>query len=266
MLDSFNRRINYLRISVTDRCNLRCTYCMPEEGIKQYNHNDILKLEEIRDFAIIAVKKGINKIRLTGGEPLVRKGILNLVEMLSQIEGVEDFALTTNGILLNDFALPLKKAGLHRINISLDTMDPVKYSNITRGGDINNVFAGIEAAKKAGLLPIKINCVVNESSQEIDAKEVLDFCKINELNIRFIHKMDLQKGEFSTVEGGDGGNCSACNRLRLTANGKLKPCLFNDIEFDIRKLGYEQAFNLAVQLKPECGEVNNINAFNNIGG
>lgn len=266
MLDSFNRNINYLRISVTDRCNLRCTYCMPEEGVKQYNHDDILKFEEIRDFVLIAVKNGINKIRLTGGEPLVRKGILNLVEMLSKIEGIDDLALTSNGILLNDFASPLKKSGLHRINISLDTLNPIKYSLITRGGDITKVIEGIEAAKQAELFPIKINCVVNNSSEEKDAKEVTDFCIKNNLNIRFIHKMDLKKGEFTTVEGGDGGNCTVCNRLRLTANGKLKPCLFNDIEFDIRKLGFEKAFNLAVKLKPKCGEVNNINAFNNIGG
>ena len=266
MLDSYNRKINYLRISITDRCNLRCTYCMPETGIKQYNHDDILKFEEIRDFLIIAAKNGINKIRLTGGEPLVRKGILTLVEMLSHIEGIEDFALTTNGILLNNFAFPLKKAGLHRINISLDTINPIKYALITRGGDITKVFEGIEAAKHSGLLPIKINCVINKSSEEKDAKEVSEFCKKNNLSIRFIHKMDLKKGEFTTVEGGDGGNCIACNRLRLTANGKLKPCLFNDLEFDIRELGYEQAFNLAVKLKPKCGKVNNINAFNNIGG
>jgi GTP 3',8-cyclase len=174
--------------------------------------------------------------------------------------------MTTNGVLLKDFAQELKNAGLHRINISLDTVDPLKFSEITRGGNIEDVFKGINAARDAGLLPIKINCVIRESKDEPEAKVVTEFCAQNNLDIRYIRQMDLVRGHFSTVEGGTGGDCSLCNRLRLTANGKLKPCLFDDLEFDVRKLGFEEAFMKAVSLKPECGSVNNKGAFYNIGG
>jgi len=136
----------------------------------------------------------------------------------------------------------------------------------TRGGNIKYVFEGIEAAKKAGLSPIKINCVVMNSSQEKDAKEVAGFCEENDLKVRFIHQMNLSTGEFSIVEGGDGGNCVKCNRLRLTANGKIKPCLFNDLEFDVRELGIEEAYNQAVLNKPKSGTYNKSGEFYNIGG
>ncbi len=266
MLDSYNRNVDYLRISVTDRCNLRCQYCIPEEGVNLFDCDDILKFEEIKDFVNVAVKKGIKKVRLTGGEPLVREGTVNLVSMLSKIEGINDLSLTTNGTLLNKYAVELKNAGLQRINISLDTLSTEKYKKITKNGNLSDVLKGIEAVQKAGFRPIKINCVVENSSDEKDAREVAEFCKINKLEVRFIHKMNLKKGEYTTVEGGKGGNCKSCNRLRLTANGKLKPCLFNDIEFDIRKLGYEKAIKMAIKMKPEFGKVNNINEFSNIGG
>lgn len=266
MLDKFNRNINYLRISITDRCNLRCLYCMPEEGINLITHNEIITFEEINDFVKIAVDYGINKVRITGGEPLVRKGAVNLVKMLSDINGIKDLSITTNGILLENYAKDLFNAGLKRINISLDTINSQKYCSITRGGDINKVFRGIEAAKEAGLNPIKINCVIKESVDEIDAVEVKNYCLKNNLQVRFIHQMDLEKGNFTTVVGGDGGNCESCNRLRLTSNGKLKPCLFNDLELDIRKLGYEEAIKQAIFLKPECGTFNIKSNFYNIGG
>ena len=146
MQDAYKRHINYLRISVTDRCNLRCLYCMPEEGIPLIKHQDILSFEEIEGFTRTAVHYGINKVRITGGEPLVRKDITSLVEKLSAIEGIDDLSMTTNGILLEKFAFPLKQAGLNRINISLDTMDPERYRGITRHGDLGQVLAGIEAA------------------------------------------------------------------------------------------------------------------------
>jgi GTP 3',8-cyclase len=266
VFDSFNRNINYLRISVTDRCNLRCTYCMPEQGIHLLSHNDILSFDEIKAFTEVAVANGVTKVRITGGEPLVRKEITTLVSMISDIKGIEDLSMTTNGTLLKQFAVELRAAGLHRVNISLDTTDPEKFLAITRTGDINNVFEGIYAAKKAGLIPVKINCVIKESKEEEGAKSVSLFCANNELEIRYIHQMDLTKGHFSTVEGGTGGDCSLCNRLRLTANGMLKPCLFNNIEFDIRELGYEKAIKLAAELKPECGSKNETDAFYNIGG
>ena len=266
MLDRFNRNINYLRISVTDRCNLRCTYCMPESGIKLLDHREILSFDEIRDFTHAAVSGGVKKVRITGGEPLVRKDIVTLVRMISDIRGIADLSMTSNGVLLKQFASDLKKAGLHRVNISLDTVDPDRFRAITRTGDIKDVFDGIKAAQKAGLSPVKINCVVNSSSNEPEAHAVTEFCRDNNLEIRYIKQMDLIKGHFSLVEGGSGGNCNLCNRLRLTSNGKLKPCLFSNIELDIRELGYDKALLMAIGLKPECGSKNDKGSFYNIGG
>jgi len=266
MLDRFNRHINYLRISVTDRCNLRCRYCMPEEGIKLLSHEDILTFDEIIGFTGLAVEKGIDKVRITGGEPLVRKGIVTLVGMIAEIPGITDLSMTTNGTLLEIFAADLKKAGLQRVNISLDTVDPEKYAWITRRGNLNDVIRGIEAAQKAGLSPIKINCVTGESSSEEDVKGVAEFCSKNRLELRYIEEMNLEQGKFSIVHGGIGGHCALCNRLRLTSDGKLKPCLFNDMEFDIRALGYHEALRLAVENKPEKGTTNSKNSFFNIGG
>ena len=266
MFDRFNRNINYLRISVTDRCNLRCSYCMPEEGIQLLRHADILTFDEITNFTRIAVENGVTKVRLTGGEPLVRKGITALVRMISDIPGITDLSMTTNGILLKQYASELKSAGLHRVNISLDTIDPEKFASITREGNVFDVFEGIIAAKNAGLFPVKINCVIKDSKEEEEARGVTKFCSENNLEIRYIRQMDLVMGHFSMVEGGTGGDCSLCNRLRLTSNGKLKPCLFSNIEFDIRELGFEKAINLAAELKPECGSKNETGAFYNIGG
>jgi cyclic pyranopterin phosphate synthase len=266
MLDRFDRDLNYLRISVTDRCNLRCIYCMPEEGIKLFRHEEILNFNEIAGFTKVAVSKGVTKVRITGGEPLVRKGITALVRMISDIKGIKDLSMTTNGILLKQYANELSAAGLQRINISLDTIDPEKFKTITRNGDVNDVLEGIEAAKSAGLFPVKINCVIKESKEEEEARAVTRFCIDNNLEIRYILQMDLVKGHFSTVDGGSGGKCSLCNRLRLTSNGKLKPCLFSNLEFDIRELGFEKAIMLAAELKPECGSKNETDAFYNIGG
>ncbi len=266
MLDRFNRKINYLRISVTDRCNLRCRYCMPEEGACMLKHSDILSYEEIRDVVAVSVALGIDKIRLTGGEPLVRKDITELVAMIARVPGVKDIAMTTNAILLHKYANKLAKAGLHRVNISLDTVDPVQYRELTRGGDITQVFRGIEAARIAGLSPIKINCVVQNSADEPNALLVKAFCDKHGLQARFIRQMELTAGQFSIVDGGIGGDCSICNRLRLTSDGKMKPCLFSDLAFDIRELGIEEAIRLALEGKPEKGTVNISNCFYNIGG
>jgi cyclic pyranopterin phosphate synthase len=266
MFDSFDRKINYLRVSITDRCNLRCLYCMPAEGIQLLDHRDILTYEQIILVIKVAITMGINKIRITGGEPLVRKGVVHLVEMIAGLAGIKDFGLTTNGTLLKDFAPGLAQAGLHRVNISLDTVNPAKFRQITRGGDINKVFHGIDAARKAGLDPIKINCVVRNSSGEPDAMQVKEFCRKEGLEVRFIHEMDLESGCFTVVEGGHGGDCKHCNRLRLTADGKIKPCLFNDLGFDIREFGIEGAFRKAAEMKPEKGSLNLSNKFHNIGG
>ncbi len=266
MYDRFNRHINYLRISVTDRCNLRCTYCMPAEGIQLMDHKDILSFEEITEVVRVAVSLGIDKFRITGGEPLVRKDILTLVSQLASIEGVKDLSMTTNGIFLEELAQPLKDAGLRRVNISLDTLDPLKFSEITRGGDLNSVLKGIIAAKEVGLEPVKINCVVYKSSNEKDALEVKEFGRLNDLQVRFIQQMNLETGEFSIVDGGNGGNCSICNRLRLTANGMVKPCLFDEQEFSVRELGAKNALLGALNCKPLKGCRNQKGSFYNIGG
>ncbi len=266
MYDKFNRRINYLRISVTDRCNLRCVYCMPEAGIELIDHKEIISFEEIVEVVKLSVSRGIDKIRITGGEPLVRKGIVDLIRMIAEIPGVKDFGLTTNGINLKKYAQQLKVAGLHRVNVSLDTLDPEKYKEITRLGDICDVLDGIAEAKKVGLTPVKINCVIKKSSQELDAVEVAAYCKQNDHKIRYIKQMDLSMGHFSVVEGGEGGDCKICNRLRLTAKGMIKPCLFNNQEYSIRELGVDEALNNALYHKPKCGSVNTVGEFYNIGG
>lgn len=266
MYDKFNRRINYLRISITDRCNLRCVYCMPPEGVKSIPHEKILRYNEIVEVVREAVKLGIDKVRITGGEPLVRRGAVNLVAMIAEIDGIKDLAMTTNGILLDRFAKPLAGAGLHRVNTSLDTLNPERYKAITRRGNLSDVLRGIEAAKKAGLNPIKINCVIKNNHNEPDAREVARFCEKNDLNIRFIRQMDLDKGEFWQVEGGTGGACKICNRLRLTSDGNIKPCLFSDLAYNVRELGAKNALLMAIKNKPKSGTVSHRNKFSNIGG
>jgi len=266
MYDRYNRHINYLRISVTDRCNLRCRYCMPEEGVQWLNHTDILSFEEIAEVTRLAVRLGVEKVRLTGGEPLVRKGIVQLVSMLAEIEGLRDLSMTTNGVLLSRFAQPLADAGLNRVNVSLDTMNPAKYKVISRGGELQDVLDGIAAARTAGLSPVKVNCVVKNGSDEPDAQQVAAYCREQGLEVRFIHQMDLHSGVFHVVEGATGGSCEICNRLRLTANGKIKPCLFSDLEYDVKKIGAEAAITTALKNKPACGTMNQSGSFYNIGG
>ena len=266
MYDRYNRHINYLRISVTDRCNLRCKYCMPAEGIQLMNHDDLLSFEAIVEIVKQAVANGITKIRLTGGEPLVRKGIVDLVRMIAAVPGVDDLALTTNGILLAKYAEALKQAGLMRLNVSLDTLNNEKYADITRGGKLDDVFRGIAKAKEVGFDPIKINCVVMKSSDEPDAREVKKYAQSEGLKVRFIHQMDLETGEFSKVEGGEGGDCKSCNRLRLTATGGFKPCLFNDACFNVKEFGIQGALEKAVACKPQAGSKNQSGEFYNIGG
>jgi cyclic pyranopterin phosphate synthase len=265
MFDRFNRQVNYLRISVTDRCNLRCTYCMPEDGIQLLDHADILSFDEITDFTRMAISNGITKVRLTGGEPLIRKNIVELVSMLAALDGLENLSMTTNGILLSEYASDLKKAGLNRINISLDTVNPEQYCRITRNGDLEKVLEGIEAAREADLKPIKINCVLLGQPDD-ESQKLKQFCESRGLDLRFIHQMNLKTGEFSTVEGGEGGNCVKCNRVRLLANGDIKPCLFSDLAYNIRKLGHQEALNLTIGNKPRSGTYNQSGEFYNIGG
>lgn len=266
MFDRFNRRINYLRISVTDRCNFRCTYCMPAEGVPLKKHEEILSFDEIAEVVKVGAHLGLTKIRLTGGEPLVRKDIAVLVQMLAEIEGIEDIGLTTNGVFLPQLAKPLKKAGLSRVNISLDTMNPKKFREISRTGNLSDVLKGIDAALEAGLQPVKINFVRISGINENDEAEVRAFCNEKGLKLRFIRQMNLEKGEFYPVENGAGGVCEVCNRLRLTADGFLVPCLHSELRFNIREMGIEEAFKRAVQFKPEEGTGTKSHEFSNIGG
>ena len=266
MFDRFNRRINYLRISVTDRCNFRCTYCMPAEGVPLKKHEEILSFDEIANVVKVGAQLGLTKIRLTGGEPLVRKDIAVLVQMLAQIEGIEDIGLTTNGVFLPQLAKPLKEAGLSRVNISLDTMNPGKFREISRTGNLSDVLKGIDAAREVGLQPVKINFVRIPGVNENDEADVREFCNGKGLKLRFIRQMNLEKGEFYPVEGGAGGICDVCNRLRLTADGFLVPCLHSGLRFNIREVGIEEAFRRAVQFKPEEGTGTKSHEFSNIGG
>ena len=276
--DSFQRPIDYLRISVTDRCNLRCVYCMPAEGIDLLAHEDVLSYEEIYRVATAAAELGIKKVRITGGEPLVRIGLSGLIGMLAQIDTIDDIALTTNGILLARYADELKAAGLRRVNISLDTLKPEKFRLITRGGDLDAVLEGIEAAGIAGLNPIKINVVVMAGSNDDEltdfaCKTVDDgwhvrfiehmpfnsemasssFVSVNEVRERLASLGELEpctfkgngpakyyrlpqaKGTIGFITPVSEHFCFHCNRLRLTADGKLRPCLLSEQEIDLRQ-------------------------------
>jgi cyclic pyranopterin phosphate synthase len=266
MYDSFNREITYLRISVTDRCNLACSYCMPENMPRSEGAERILDFGKIVEVVKTLAPLGISKIRLTGGEPLVRKDLDKLVGMISGIEGISEITLTTNGQLLSSMAGRLALAGLNRVNISLDTLDPGRYREITRGGDIRRVLKGIEAARETGLDPVKINCVLMPETTAEEIRDLKEFGRIKGMEVRFIRKMNLGAGKFWKVEGGEGGQCSLCNRIRLTADGRFIPCLFSEKEFSIREFGVQGAFHRAIQQKPRRGLVNSRNTFYGIGG
>jgi cyclic pyranopterin phosphate synthase len=266
MIDSYGRRINYLRVSVTDRCNLRCAYCMPPEGVPLVWRSEILSYEEIAEVVRVAAGLGVTKVRLTGGEPLVRRDLVRLVAMLSAIGAISDLAMTTNGILLPQFARPLAAAGLHRVNISLDAIEPLRYAAVTRGGDVRQALAGIEAALAAGLAPVRLNCVVESDPSEPDARDVARFAARNGLEVRFIQRMHLESGVFTVIEGGTGGDCPRCNRLRLSADGRLRPCLFSNVSFNVRQLGAARALSLAVREKPAAGSACTDLAMHAIGG
>jgi cyclic pyranopterin phosphate synthase len=191
LCDRFGRPINYLRISVTDRCNLRCAYCMPPEGIRLFDHSQIMRYEEIAAFARIAAQAGIREIRLTGGEPLARLGLPDLVAMLSAIPGIEDISLTSNGLLLEKYAGALKQAGLKRVNISLDSLRPKRYDRITRGGSFEQAWRGILAAEAAGLTPIKLNAVAIRGFNDDELADLANLAREHPWQVRFIEFMPL---------------------------------------------------------------------------
>jgi len=239
---------------------------MPAEGVPMLRHEDILSYQEIEEVCRVAAELGVTKIRLTGGEPLVRKGVVQLVEAIAKIPGITDFGMTTNGIYLEQHAVALKEAGLMRVNVSLDTLDPEEYRTLTRGGDIEAVFRGIKAAQNAGLNPVKLNAVVFDPSDTAKKDSLKAFAIKEGLTVRFISQMNLETGHFSIVEGGTGGNCAICNRIRLTANGFIKSCLFSDEEYNVRALGAREAVLQAVAFKPEKGSTCSHRHFYNIGG
>jgi cyclic pyranopterin phosphate synthase len=289
--DTFSRRINYLRVSVTDRCNFRCLYCMPEGGFVWKTHNEILNYEEIVRLVRVASDLGLSKVRLTGGEPLVRYGVVDLVRSLAALPGVDDLSLTTNGALLTRYARELKAAGLQRINISLDTLVPERFAHITRRGCLEEVLAGITAAEAAGLEPIKLNTVVVRGFNDDEVADIARLTLTKPWHVRFIELMPVGSeegclpgvcdgssrgqsfvpvaemreriqsvlGEFVPDPPRVRGNgpahyyrlngalgsvgfisavsehfCDRCNRLRLTADGALRPCLMADGETDLR--------------------------------
>lgn len=281
LIDAYGRRINYLRLSVTDRCNLRCSYCMPAQGVKLLARDRLLSYEDLLRVATQAVAVGIEKIRVTGGEPLVRKGVVGFLERLARIPGLKELVLTTNGTLLKGMARELKDAGVQRLNISLDSLDAGTYARITRGGDLKAALAGMEAAGRAGFPPHKINVVLMRG---VNDHEILDFVKLTmeqPYAVRFIEYMPtcqsgdwralcipgsevLERiaGRFSVeklersersgpaenfrVQGAQGSLgiitpmtghfCDACNRLRITALGLAKGCLFSGKGVDLRAL------------------------------
>jgi cyclic pyranopterin phosphate synthase len=266
--DRFNRRIDYLRVSVTDRCNYRCIYCMPEAPFIRKNHSDILSYEQIASVAKEAAKMDIRKIRLTGGEPLVRKDIEQLVTKLAAIEGIDEVCMTTNGSLLSDMAMKLKKSGLGRVNISIDSLDADRYRLLTGGGDLQQALAGIEAAKKAKLAPIKINMVILDDTTEEKIEKMQTFCDEQGLQLQKIMRFSLYdradlSRRFKTQRP---PKCSTCNRLRLTADGYLKPCLFSDNEVKVDFDNIANSILRAVAKKPENGSSCRNRFMNQIGG
>lgn len=276
LIDSYNRKLDYLRISLTDRCNFRCTYCMPPEGISLLPKDDILSLEELERLARIFVLLGTRKIRLTGGEPLLRKGIVSLVANLSQLSGLNELGLTTNGSLLAPLVQPLKEAGLNSVNISLDSLNRLRFQHVTRVDAFEEVFNGIQTSLAAGL-KVKINAVAMNDLGEREVKGFVDLAKKYPVEVRFLEFMPLcgsgwqseKRLELATlkkwvedacrltplprernvadtfeIEGGSGKIgfisslsepfCGTCSRLRLTATGALRLCLFSDLEIDLR--------------------------------
>lgn len=321
--DSFQRPISYLRVSVTDRCNLRCTYCMPPEGITLIPHSDVLRYEEILGVVRVAAEMGINKVRLSGGEPLVRAGFVDFVRMLADVNEIEDLSLTTNGVLLKSHAAALKDAGLKRVNVSLDSLQRKRFEEITGHDRLPEVLEGIREAERVGLAPIKVNVVVMRG---VNDNELPDFARltVDGWNVRFIelmpimnkgakqpefvpakemwetlsslgtlqpcsplagngpasyYKMPGAKGTIGFITPVSAHFCFKCNRLRLTADGKLLPCLLSSEEVDLRSplrtgasaQDVRQLILKAVASKPEGhrvsqGEVSQRRPMTQVGG
>ena len=292
MVDSYARAITYLRISITDRCNYRCRYCMPDAGIEKCAHGDICSLEELRDMAAAAVRCGVRKIRVTGGEPLVRRGAVDFCRMLAEIPGVEELCLTTNGSLLAGQAAALREAGVTRLNISLDTLKEERFRAITRLGTLSDVLRGIEAAERAGFEKIKLNCVLLGGINDDEIADFAALTRAHDWQVRFIERMPMgcgrdfgaylpaqavlercpeleaishdgvaacyrfpgAKGTVGLITPMSHAFCSECSRVRITADGKLKPCLHSAAELSLRGLSgdeLEAAIRRGILMKPE---------------
>jgi len=307
--DKYSRIIDYMRISITDRCNLRCIYCMPSDGIRPIDHKNILSYEEIIRIVKIAAGLGVRKVRFTGGEPLTRKNLSYLIASVNDIDGIEDISLTTNGLLLKKYASQLSKAGLKRVNVSLDSFRAERYKAITRGGKIEDVFEGIQEAEKCEMTPVKINMVPIRGFNDDEIEEFAQLTLKKECHVRFIEFMPIGAKEiwghekyistdeikervsaiaqlapvkirksgparYFRFEGAPGvvgfispithHFCNTCNRLRLTSDGKLRPCLFSETEIDLRSsIRYgasdeeiERLLRLAVEIKPPGHSIN----------
>ena len=307
LVDRFGRVHDYLRISVTDRCNLRCVYCMPENGMEFEPDDRLLTFEEIAAVVRALAAVGVRKLRITGGEPLVRKNLERLVSMVSAVPGIEDVALTTNGIFLAPRAQALAEAGLKRVNISLDSLKPDRFAAITRGGDIRKVLASVEECFRVGLKPVKLNVVLMRGVNDEEIESFLRLTLERDVAVRFIEYMPIGHeddgwrtkymplaeiwarcermgwktervgsvygngpGEYFRIRGAVGTFglihpvsdhfCGACNRLRLTADGYVKPCLYWTDEFNVRDcIGDERAlqnlFMRALAAKPQNHEM-----------
>src|SRR5208283_2297049 len=307
--DPLERVIDYMRISITDRCNLRCIYCMPSEGVKPLEHKSILSYEEIIRIVMIAAGLGVQKIRITGGEPLIRRNLAYFISSIASIDGIEDISITTNGLLLQKHAPSLARAGLQRVNVSLDSLLPDRYREITRGGDINDVWSGIEAAEREGLLPLKLNMVPIRGVNDDEIEEFARLTMTTPYHVRFIEFMPIGAKDlwsedkyistdeikrrvaaiapltpvkirkagparyfrFENAPGVIGfispithHFCDTCNRLRLTSDGKLRPCLFSETEIDLKSVmrcgapdeEIERLLRLSVEIKPEGHKMN----------
>ncbi len=266
--DPFGRAITSLRISITDKCNFRCTYCMPESGIELKPHSALLHYEQICAIVAEAATLGISKVKITGGEPLVRKNIEELVRQIAVIPGITDLGMTTNASLLTlKKAQILRQAGLMRLNISLDTVNPDTFHSITRGGELTEVLQGIGNAIAAGFSPVKINMVVMDATTEADIDAMRQFCDARGLQLQKIAHFSLHRRmtKVKTVTERP-PPCSRCNRLRLTADGFFKPCLFSDNEIKVNLNDIRGSLLAAVGNKPENGDSCTNRSMSQIGG
>ena len=317
MIDKLGRDITYLRISLTDKCNLRCRYCMPAEGVCRRQHHEMMNEDEVVTAVQVAASLGIHKIRLTGGEPLVKKNIVSICRRVAEVEGVREVCLTTNGLLLPQLAKELREAGVKRLNLSLDTLDPEKYAYITRIGKLEQFRAGLEAALDAGFEKVKINAVLIGGFNDDEIEALASLTMKYPVDMRFIELMPIQdhdefgesayvpysrvleklpqalpvekdggvaklyrlpgaKGNIGLISPISAHFCGECNRIRLTADGKLKPCLHSAEEYSIKGLdqnGMMAVFQEAIWNKPAWhGDLDAVNRskagrnMNEIGG